>query len=77
MRTIIAGSRTFKSDVHYHILDGLLEYLNVSVVISGGCSGVDALGERWAIANGASIERYPADWDKYEAQVMQICNDGG
>ena len=35
------------------------------VLVSGGCRGADALGERYAAENGLKTEKYPADWEKY------------
>jgi hypothetical protein len=68
VRTIIAGSR--------HINDaGILEHAMAwcgwtpTVVLSGACRGVDALGERWAAARGIPVERYPAGWDSQGRQA--------
>ncbi len=35
------------------------------VFVSGGCSGADSLGERYARENEYKTEIYPADWRKY------------
>ena len=34
------------------------------VVVSGGATGADALGEQYASERGLIIERHPADWKK-------------
>ena len=34
------------------------------VVVSGGATGADALGERYASERGLTIDRHPADWKK-------------
>ena len=43
------------------------------IIVSGGCSGADLLGERYAKENGYSIDRYPAEWQKYgrKAGIMR------
>ncbi|MBE6806372.1 MAG: DUF2493 domain-containing protein, partial [Ruminococcaceae bacterium] len=35
------------------------------IIVSGGASGADAIGERYAQENGFKVEKYPADWEKY------------
>ena len=37
----------------------------ILIFVSGGCSGADMLGERYAVENGFRIERYLAEWTKY------------
>ena len=37
----------------------------ITELVSGCANGVDKLGEKFALENGISIERYPADWDKF------------
>lgn len=44
------------------------------VFISGGCTGADALGERYAIENGFEIEKYPADWATYGRKAGPLRN---
>ena len=34
-------------------------------IISGGASGADSLGEKYAKEYGIPVVRYPADWKKY------------
>jgi hypothetical protein len=46
----------------------------VTVVISGGANGADALGERWAKEFGKSLEIYPADWDTHGKAAGYIRN---
>lgn len=43
------------------------------VIVSGGCAGADLLGEQYARENGYSIDRYPAEWEKYgrKAGIMR------
>ena len=35
------------------------------IFVSGGCSGADSLGERYAKENGYLLKIYPANWEKY------------
>ena len=44
------------------------------VIVSGGCRGADMLGERYARENGLSVERYPAQWDKYGRSAGPVRN---
>lgn len=52
------------------------------VIVSGGATGADSLGERYALNNGLKIERYPADWEKYgrsagpkrNKEMVEICD---
>ena len=68
MRVIIAGSRTFSD---YPLLEKKLNFLfsrkkkEEITIISGTANGADRLGERYANENNISVERYPADWNKY------------
>lgn len=64
MRVIIAGGR------EYHNYDTLLKaieesHFEISVVVSGGASGVDAMGERYASDMNKPLHIYLADWKRY------------
>lgn len=61
MRVIIAGGRD------YHNYDTLLDAIkesgfDITTVISGGASGVDALGEQYADNMCIPLNVYYADW---------------
>ncbi|SDH46151.1 DUF2493 domain-containing protein [Roseospirillum parvum] len=61
MKVIIAGSR------HIEDYDALCAAIDASgfeitEVYSGGCRGVDAMGERWAAENNIPLRQFPADW---------------
>lgn len=62
MKTIIAGSRTCTD---MQALETAIANCGwaPSLVLSGTARGADKLGEVWAIRNGVSVERYPANWD--------------
>lgn len=68
-RVIVAGSRNFHDyDKLCGHLDPMIKCLLAAfevVIVSGGCGGTDALGERYANENGLAIEVYNANWDKY------------
>lgn len=66
MRVIIAGSRSISdySKVK-EILDEFKTQIRFTSVISGTARGIDKFGEQWATENSISIERHPADWDKW------------
>lgn len=69
-RVIIAGGRKFND---YQLLKAKLDYYLQHkvkdgykiIIVSGGATGADSLGERYAIENGYPIERYIAEWNKY------------
>ena len=64
MRTIIAGSRDITD---YSILEEAIKQCGwiPTVVISGAARGADTLGEEWADKNKVTLEKCPADWNKY------------
>lgn len=64
MRVIIAGTRSL-ADREYVARAMNRSGLIPSCVVSGGCYGVDASGEKWAGENGVPCVRYPADWSRY------------
>ncbi len=69
IRVVIAGCRDYNNyDEAKEYIDFCLTNIrkeNKIVIISGGASGADALGERYAAENGFEIEKHPADWEKY------------
>ena len=63
MKVIIAGSRGIDD---YGLVEQaiLASGFNITEVVSGGCHGVDKLGERWAKENIVPVKIFPADWSK-------------
>lgn len=63
MKIIVAGSRAF-NDYEFvkQKLDQLLVNLTDVEIVSGGCRGVDKLGERYAKEKGWKCTVFPADW---------------
>lgn len=83
MRVIIAGSRSFDDYV------ALKDYCDEVIgtyrsrervphqdieIVSGGCTGTDKLGERYARANGWKCKVFPANWDEYGKAAGPIRN---
>ena len=68
-RVVIAGCRDYNNYTEAK------EYINFClskiskeykiIIVSGGCTGADMLGERYAKENGFEIEYYFADWKRY------------
>ena len=73
LRTIIAGGRDITNYSLLQIAVGKIPW-EISLVISGGATGVDSLGERWANENNIPIERYPAKWEEYGKAAGPIRN---
>ena len=73
MRTIIAGSRNI---TNYEYFCNVMKEIKFTptVILSGGASGVDRMGEEWARANNIPVERYPANWNKYGKKAGYIRN---
>lgn len=68
-KVIVAGSRHFndykrmKKDLDYLLSRKARE--ETIEIVSGGCRGADACGERYAREMGYSLVVFPADWDKF------------
>ncbi len=85
-RVVIAGSRDYHNyEEAKAFIDWCLSRLREEqrvIVLSGGASGADALGERYARENGFEIERYPAQWAKFgksagpkrNRQMAEVCD---
>ena len=68
-RLVVAGCRDFhdysvaSSEITKHLQKLDAEY---SVIIVSGCAeGADKLGERYASEHNLTVERFPADWERY------------
>lgn len=61
MRIIIAGPRDFYD---YEELKKAIESskIDITEVVSGGATGVDSMGERWASENKVLVRKFPAKW---------------
>lgn len=64
MRTIIAGPRDCYDPAL--LLTAILRCgWTITRVVGGKATGVDTLGECWAIVNGIPFDAFPADWATY------------
>ena len=78
-RVIIAGTRTFQD---YDLLEKHTTFMlsrKVSAyetieIVSGGASGADALGERYAREHGYKLTIFPADWGRYGRRAGPMRN---
>ena len=85
-RVVIAGCRDYNDyNEAKSFLDSCLFDIrreNEIVIVSGGASGADAIGERYAEENGFKVEKYPADWKTYgrsagprrNKQMAEVCD---
>ena len=68
-RVVVAGCRNYNNykQAKAFIDECLTDIKNdfTIIIISGGASGADRLGERYAFEHGYKIKRYPANWIKY------------
>ncbi len=73
MKVIIAGSRQIED---FDILKKIINDMdwNITEVVSGGCRGVDEMGEKWAKDNGVDIKIFHADWAKYGREAGELRN---
>jgi hypothetical protein len=75
MKLIIAGSREI-NDYEFvkSSVEGSIDYHTVDLVVSGGCRGVDALGERWAKEHNIPVKIFPAEWGIYGQEAGPLRN---
>lgn len=64
MKVVIAGSRNIKD---YKLVVDTIKNSGYTIteVVSGCATGVDRLGEQWAIANNVPVKEMPADWNRF------------
>jgi hypothetical protein len=74
MKTIIAGSRTITD---FALVANAIKAsgFKITEVVSGGCSGPDQLGERWAALNNVPVKVFPADWEAYGKAAGPMRNE--
>jgi len=66
----------------YELLSKTLNKYVISELVSGGCSGVDKMAERYAKENDIPIIVFKADWKKYgrgagpirNTKIIQYCD---
>lgn len=80
MKLIIAGGRDIELSHHtiedlYNILFPIDKFKEYPLeVVSGGCSGIDKVGEEWAKLIKAEITVFAADWDTHGKAAGPIRN---
>ncbi len=76
MRVIVAGDRHYTNYKYVkHILDTSPFRREMAEIVSGGATGVDSLGEKYAEENDLTITVFPARWDKYGRAAGPIRNE--
>ena len=74
MRLCVCGGRNyFNREKVYDVLDYAYARKPFTL-ISGGASGADTLGIKWAIENGAAYEVFPANWKLHGRSAGPIRN---
>ncbi len=75
---VVAGTRTFDD---YELLKGKLDVLigekakeHKIEIVSGGATGADALGEKYAEERGFAVKKFPANWGKHGKAAGPIRN---
>ena len=73
MKVIIAGSRTITDS---DTLGALIDTVgwDITEVVSGGCRGVDEMGEDWAKARDIPVKQFVADWAHYGREAGELRN---
>lgn len=84
MRTIIAGCRQFAPTVADQLVRLAVRraiynrgFPAITEVVSGRAHGIDRAGERWAVAQGIPVKKFPvepADWERYGLQAGRLRN---
>jgi hypothetical protein len=73
MKVIIAGSR------HISDAEALKTQIentgwDIEEVVSGGCRGVDVMGEEWAQEKGIPVRTFVAHWEEYGREAGELRN---
>lgn len=68
-RVVIAGCRDYcnygQAKEYIDLCLSDIQKEHEIIILSGGASGADALGERYAEENSLKVERHPADWNRF------------
>lgn len=72
---LIVGSRGYTDYNAFKAkCDTLLANKDNIEIVSGGCSGTDALAERYAHERACSLQIFPADWSRYGKRAGYVRN---
>lgn len=76
MKLIVSGCRSYTDyrEAEMHLDKFFWEFPECTTIISGGASGADSLGERYAKERGMSLEVYRARWGTYGSSAGPIRN---
>ena len=78
IKIVIAGCRDYnnyeEAKTYIDLCISNIRNGNKIIILSGGASGADKIGERYAKENGFEVEVYPADWGKYGKSAGPIRN---
>lgn len=78
-RVVVAGCRDYfdyeQARAFIHLCLQNIKEQYTLIFVSGGASGADRLGERYAHEHGYAIERFDADWDKYGKRAGPLRNE--
>ena len=77
-RVIVAGCRDYnnyeEAEKFIDLCISDLKEEHFLIFVSGGCTGADRLGERYAIRHGYRLECYPAEWNRFGKSAGPIRN---
>ena len=75
-KVVIGGCRDYADYVFFksRIDEILKDEKDEIIIISGHCSGIDLMGERYAEENGFKVEIFLPEWEKYGRAAGPIRN---
>ena len=75
-KVVIGGCRDYTDYVFFksRIDEILKDEKDEIIIISGHCSGIDLMGERYAEENGVKVEIFLPEWEKYGRATGPIRN---
>lgn len=67
MVILICGGRDIDERIAYSSIDFNIGLHNIqpSLIITGGCKGVDSAAEKWALDNGVPVKVFVPKWREY------------
>lgn len=76
MKLIIAGTRTITSEaiVREALAWSLFDWADITLVLSGACTGVDIIGENIARNKRVRVQCFPAIWEEHGRAAGPIRN---
>lgn len=78
MKIIVAGGRNFNNyELLRDSLDRIFQRLKKEniVIISGTAKGADSLGEQYSKERGYKLEKFPANWNRFQMAAGPIRNE--